>query len=95
MNKTRVSVEKAIFDLREIFGLNRETKSMQKDNWFMIIKTEFERDEVISKLQEYFEDKVLPVAWECAIDNSITLLWTRFEFRRYEDTIYIRRVAQR
>ena len=47
----------------------------------MIIKTEFERYEVISKLQEYFEDKVLPAGWGCAID-SITLLWTKFEFKR-------------
>ena len=79
--KQEISVEEAIRDLREIFGLNQETKSMQKDNWFMIIKTEFERYEVISKLQEYFEDKVLPVGWGCAIDN-ITLLWTKFEFKR-------------
>lgn len=63
MNKTEVSVEDAIIDIREIFGLNRETKSMQKDNRFMIIKTEFERHEVISKLHEYFEDKVLPAGW--------------------------------
>lgn len=81
MNKTEVSVEDAIIDLREIFGLNQETKSMQEDNWFMIIKTEFERYEVISKLQEYFKDKVLPVGWGCAID-SITLVWTKFEFKR-------------
>ena len=81
MNKTEVSVENAIIDLREIFGLNQETKSMQKDNWFMIIKTEFERYEVISKLQEYFKDKELPIGWSCVID-SITLLWTKFEFKR-------------
>lgn len=81
MNKTEVSVEKAIIDLREIFGLNRETKSLQEDNWFMIIKTEFDRYEVISKLLEYFEDKVLPAGWGCAID-SITLLWTTFEFKK-------------
>lgn len=79
--KQEISVEKAIRDLREIFGLNKETKSLQNDNWFMIIKTEFERYEVISKLQEYFEDKVLPVGWGCVIDN-ITLLWTKFEFKR-------------
>lgn len=81
MNKKEVSVENAIIDLREIFGLNRETTSMQKDNWFMIVKTEFERYEVISKLQKYFEDKVLPAGWCCAIDG-ITLLWTKFEFKR-------------
>jgi len=38
MNKTEVSVEKAIIDLREIFGLNQETKSMQEDNWFMLVQ---------------------------------------------------------
>lgn len=81
MNKTEVSVDDAIIDLREIFGLNKETKSMQKDNWFMIIKTEFERYEVISKLQEYFKDKVLPAGWGCFIDG-ITLLWTKFEFEK-------------
>lgn len=54
--KQEISVEKAIRDLREIFGLNKETKSLQDDNWFMIIKTEFERYDVISKLQEYFSD---------------------------------------
>lgn len=81
MNKTEVSVEDAIIDLREIFGLNQESKSMQEDNWFMIIKTEFERYEVIGKLQEYFKDKVLPAGWGCVID-SITLLWTKFELKR-------------
>ena len=79
--KQEISVEKDIRDLREIFGLNKETKSLQDGNWFMIIKTEFERYEVISKLQEYFEDKMLPVGWGCAID-SMTLLWTKFEFKR-------------
>lgn len=81
MNKKEVSVENAIIDLREIFGLNQETKSRQKDNWFMIAKTEFERYEVISKLQEYFKDKVLPAGWGCVIGN-ITLFWTEFELKK-------------
>ena len=79
--KQEISVEEAILDLREIFGMNKETKSLQDDNWFMISKTEFERHEVIRKLQEYFSDKMLPVGWGCVIDN-ITLFWTIFEFKK-------------
>jgi len=78
--KTEITVEQAISDLRELFGLdNPESGSIQTDNTFMIIKTEYERFQVIDMLTKYFNDKMLPPGWGCKIDN-ITLLWTSFSF---------------
>lgn len=80
--KQEISVEKAIQDLHNLFKLDKEgSKSIRDDKTFMIIKTEFDRFEVIKKLQDYFKDKMLPAGWECAIDN-ITLLWTTFELKQ-------------
>lgn len=78
--KQEVTVEQAIKDLRVLFGLDKEgTRSIQNDKRFMIIKTEYERYEVIEMLQEYFADKALPDGWGCSID-ALTLLWTGFGF---------------
>jgi len=80
--KQEISVEKAIQDLHNLFGLDKEgSKSIRDDKTFMIIKNEFNRFEVIKKLQDYFKDKMLSAGWGCAIDN-ITLLWTTFELKQ-------------
>lgn len=80
--KQEISVEKAIQDLHNLFELDKkESKSIRDDKTFMIIKTEFNRFEVIKKLLDYFKDKMLPVGWGCEIE-SITLLWTTFELKQ-------------
>lgn len=80
--KQTITIEQAIKDIRDIFGLDKkDTASRQIGNTFMIIKTEYTRFEVIDKLREYFKDKKLADGFGCCVDG-ITFVWTMFEFKR-------------
>ena len=46
----------------------------------MISKLEYEREEVIEKLTDYFKDKVIDKG-ACTVDN-ITFLYTKFEIAK-------------
>lgn len=68
-------------DLTELFSLNEvnEFGSMVNKNKFYIDKRHFERFEVISKLQEYFRDKVIDGGY-LSVD-SVTFVFTIFEVK--------------
>ena len=80
MEKQVVKREQTIEDLKKLFEINENTKSRvnEENGSFFIDKGEFERDEVISKLEEYFSDKVLETPLACKI-HPMTLVFTAFE----------------
>lgn len=80
MEKQVVKREQAIEDLKKLFEISENTKSRinEENGSFFIDKGEFERDEVISKLEEYFSDKVLETLLACRI-HPMTLVFTAFE----------------
>ena len=85
MGKREITPEEAIRDIRELFGLDKEgTQSRESEGHFFIVKTEYERDEVIIKLHDYFSDKVFIPGWCIKID-SFTLVWTTFQVMKIED----------
>lgn len=78
MSKNKVSIEKAISDLKELFQTeNNEFGSVAKEGNFFICKYHFERFQVISMLKEYFSDKYIDNGY-CSI-GSITLVFTDFK----------------
>ncbi len=76
MKKTIIEV---ISDLKELFELNKENDfgSSESDNKFMIDKRQFNRFEVLEKLQNYFSDKTIDGGY-LKVDN-ITFVHTTFE----------------
>ena len=78
MTKIKVTIEKTISDLKELFKTeNNEFGTMQNEGNFYIQKKQFERYEVISMLQEYFSDKYIDGGY-CRIGN-ITFVFTDFK----------------
>ena len=83
MNKTKkaVSIEECRADLRNVFNTlsfadRKDGRAFEERGNFYIDKRECEREETISKLQQYFADKYID-GGQCRIE-SITLVWTVF-----------------
>lgn len=82
--KAKVSREEAISTFRKMFNIgDEESKSMEASGRFLVIKTEFERYEVIDKLQEWFSANNID---GCYVEISpITLLYTGFDIKSIEE----------
>lgn len=77
----KVTISEAIADIREMFNIKDSSLSKcLDDGCFMIDKREFERDETIYKIQDYFTDKYID-GGQCRIE-PITLLWTVFHIEK-------------
>ena len=70
--------ETVIEELRNLFGINKTSKSKETNGRFLISKSEFEREEVISKLADYFGGNQKVKKWYCTI-SPITFVFTTFE----------------
>lgn len=83
MEKQTVTREQVIKDLVELFGINENTKSrVNKENGsFFIDKGEFEREDVLEKLETYFESRVLENHYRCEI-SPMTLVFTAFQIKK-------------
>ena len=76
MGISKVTKEQVINDLKKEFNITDGSLSKYSDGTFFIDKREFQRFEIIEKLQMYFADKVI-INGQCRVDN-ITLLYTEF-----------------
>ena len=76
MEKKKITIKRAISDCRKMFKIPKSTLSKEADGHFLIDKRDFERGEVVSKLMNYFADKVI-IDGQCAVE-PITLLYTSF-----------------
>ena len=76
---SKIPITEVVTDLRELFELNKEHEfgSRNNNNKFFIDKRQFERFEVINKLQNYFRDKVIDGGYLKL--GSITFVYTDFE----------------
>lgn len=75
--KQKVSIETAIKDIKELFNITDSSLSkVSESGCFMIDKREYERFDIIDKLQSYFKNRYLD-GGQCRIE-PITLLWTVF-----------------
>ena len=74
--KKEITIEQAVSDCRAMFNIPKSALSKEDKGKFFIHKQEFERGAVISKLMDYFENKVI-IGGQCAVE-PITLLWTVF-----------------
>ena len=94
----KITIEKAKNDLIGIFGAvsyeefrkRKEHLSWYNDNddsvTFFIDKNVTERGEVLQKLQEYFEEKVIKGGYLTV--SPITLVWTSFELKKGNPNTY-------
>lgn len=80
MEKSKITVEKAIKEIRDLFNIDSSEKSRENKGVFSINKNEFEREEVIKKLTDYFKDKYLD-GGKCEI-TPITLMSTVFKIEK-------------
>jgi hypothetical protein len=91
MEKKVISIEQTSEDLCKVFGITEDNKEdhgkhseksfyIPDGHQFMISKLEYEREEVIEKLTDYFKDKVIDKG-ACTVDN-ITCLYTKFEIAK-------------
>ena len=78
--RTVITKEKAIKDIRAIFNIddNDIFNGYETKGKFGVNKQSFERFEVISKLQEYFIDKMFEKGLGLKV-GSITLVYTDFK----------------
>lgn len=85
MKAQQITVEDAKRDIMSLFGFpegaTQHKNSFVHGNEFYISKMDYYRDEVIEKLIEYFNGKVLTKPWGLVIDN-ITLVFTTFRFEK-------------
>lgn len=74
-----IKIEIVVKDLRDIFELNTKhnSGSFEFENKFQIDKQQFPRLEVLSKLQDYFKDKIIDGGY-LKVDG-ITFVLTTFE----------------
>lgn len=94
----KVTIEKAKNDIIEIFGAvsyeefrkRKEHLSWYSENkdgvTFFIDKNVTERGEVMQKLQEYFEERIIKDGY-CTV-NPITFVWTTFELKEGKPNIF-------
>lgn len=84
MEKQSVTKEQAIKDLTELFEINDNKKSRvnEENGSFFIDKREFEREEVLGKLENYFDTRVLEDHYRCEI-APMTLVFTAFQIKKY------------
>ena len=81
MEKSKITVEKAIEDVRSLFNIDSvDSISKEHKGVFMISKKEFERDEVLKILGDYFKDKYID-GGKCEI-NPLTLMNTIFKIEK-------------
>ena len=79
MEKKKIKLEDAVKEIRNLFNITENSKSRENKGVFSIDKEEFERDEVISMLKEYFNDKYLDGGM-CEI-TPLTLKTTIFKIK--------------
>jgi len=78
MSKQKVSIEKTISDLKELFKTeNNQFGTTENEGNFYINKKQFERFQVINMLQNYFSDKFIDGGY-CSVGN-ITMVFTDFK----------------
>lgn len=76
-DKLRKTKEEVISDLKTVFHIGEDgCLSRENKGSFFIDKREYERDDVISMLRKYFENRVITDG-QCRID-SITLMYSMF-----------------
>lgn len=87
-DKLRKTKEEVVSDLRTVFHIGEEgCLSRENKGSFFIDKREYEREDVISMLRKYFENRVITDG-QCRID-PITLLYTMFHIEdRQEEVQY-------
>ena len=69
MAKIKISIEKVIKDLKVLFNTeNNEFGTIEDSGKFYIQKMQFERFQVISMLQNYFNDKCIDGGY-CSVGN--------------------------
>lgn len=80
--KQEITKKQAIKDLRKIFKINDKkwVNRYETKGRFGINKKVMEREQVISKLFDYFEDKMFVKGWELSV-GQITFIYTTFEIR--------------
>jgi len=77
MSKIKKSIKEVTNELRELFEIHSNTDgSRESDGKFYIIKQHYQRGDVINKLIEYFEDKVIDGGYLTV--SSITFVYTTF-----------------
>jgi len=89
--------EEVFNELKDLFNIpsDRKWEDVQKAKGqlsfcsdekqsFFIVKSEFDRDEVIEMLLNYFEDKVLESGYGLAV-SPITLLYTEFSIQKVSE----------
>jgi hypothetical protein len=83
MEKTEVTKEQVISDLKTEFNITDSSLSKYSNGTFLIDKREFQRDEIIKKLFWYFSDKII-IKGQCRVEN-ITMAYTTFHIENKDD----------
>ena len=85
-DKLKKTKEEVVSDLRAVFHIGEDgCLSRENKGSFFIDKREYEREDVISMLRKYFEDRVITDG-ECRID-PITLLYTMFHIEDRKEEV--------
>lgn len=85
-DKLRKTKEEVISDLRTVFHIGEDgCLSRENKGSFFIDKREYEREDVISMLRKYFENRVI-TGGQCRID-PITLLYTMFHIEDRQEEV--------
>ena len=74
--RNQVSKSQAIIEFKKMFDIG-DNQSMYNDDSFLINKSDYTRQEVVSKLCKWFENNEINGFY--VIIKPITLLYTRFE----------------
>ena len=95
--KTIVSIEQCVKDLKEMFNIpdERTWKDVQKaegkrsfyskdTRTFMIYKGECEGNQVVEKLIDYFESRMLEKGYGLSV-NNLTFIYTSFEIVKLDN----------
>ena len=85
-DKLRKTKEEVVSDLRTVFHIGEEgCLSCENKGSFLIDKREYEREDVISMLRKYFENRVI-TGGQCRIE-PITLLYTIFHIEDRQEEV--------